>query len=100
MADLDTTNQGEIYYRESNDVGVLVRATADIQLAFPTTASDFDAESVFIVTWHGVEGRSIDRSVSSSETRSIGKKQLAYCVVFVLLWQETFKVIRCRRLCS
>ena len=64
MSDLDTSRQGEIYFRESNDVGALIRATTDIRLAFPTAAADFDAESVFIVTWHGVEGRSIDGSVS------------------------------------
>jgi len=63
MSDLDTSRQGEIYFRESNDVGVLIRATSDIRLAFPNAAADFDAESAFIVTWHGVEGRSIDGSV-------------------------------------
>ena len=64
MSDLDTSRQGEIYYRESNDLGILIRATSDIRHAFPNAASDFDAESAFIVTWNGVEGRSIDGSVS------------------------------------
>ena len=79
MSDLDTSSQGEIYFRESSNEKVLIRATADVRHAFPTVAADFDAESAFIVTWHGVEGRSIDRSVST--------------IIFMLTFREVNKLL-------
>lgn len=49
--DLDSTNGGNVYYKEHNDSDTLRIATDDIRRAFEETAADFEAKTVFVVTW-------------------------------------------------
>nr|CAB3264326.1 nidogen-2-like [Phallusia mammillata] len=64
MADLDTTNRGEVFFYEHHDEETLSRATSDVRRAFGG-ATDFEAESAFVVTWKDVEGESLDNQVAS-----------------------------------
>jgi len=63
MTDLDTTEVGEIYYREHTDNDVTARATRDVRRAFGETDEVFEASSVFVITWHGVRGTSVEDEV-------------------------------------
>jgi len=58
MSSLDTSEQGHVTYRETNDAQVLNRASNDVRGAFATSQASFNATSVFIVTWKNVCGRS------------------------------------------
>ena len=73
MSSLDTSEQGHVTYRETNDAQVLNRASNDVRGAFATSQASFNATSVFIVTWKNVCGRSAGGEVScvhSSVTNS------------------------------
>ncbi|XP_050299870.1 nidogen [Anthonomus grandis grandis] len=52
-SNVDTTGAGTISYFETQDPGLLNRATEDIHESF-IEAADFRAKSLFIVTWNGV----------------------------------------------
>lgn len=47
---IDTTNSGAIYYRETNDTRALVKAEESVLSNFPEYY-DFKPRSVFIATW-------------------------------------------------
>ncbi|KAL5014539.1 hypothetical protein ScPMuIL_008809 [Solemya velum] len=51
--DVDTSNGGTIWYRESTDHNVLYKATADVRRYFPNQIR-FSAAWVFIATWDNV----------------------------------------------
>ncbi|XP_014677741.1 PREDICTED: nidogen-2-like [Priapulus caudatus] len=52
-ADIDTTVNGQIYYRESQEPADLQKATSDVRKHFNAFA-DFEATSVCVVTWDRV----------------------------------------------
>lgn len=52
-ADVDTTGTGRIFYRESQDVSDLQRASSDIRNHF-AGFPEFEASSIFVVTWENV----------------------------------------------
>jgi len=49
-ADVDTTNAGQVWYRQSTDQTLLDRANTQIRNAFPVE-SIFNATNLFIATW-------------------------------------------------
>ncbi|KAG8545440.1 hypothetical protein GDO81_020868, partial [Engystomops pustulosus] len=51
-ADADNRRGGNIYYRQSQDTGLLARATSDIRNY--TQDQNFQAQWVFVATWHRV----------------------------------------------
>ncbi|XP_078491511.1 nidogen-2-like [Ciona intestinalis] len=71
MANLDTTHVGAVYYQEHMSSDILSRATADVRRAFPVAAATFTAESVFVVTWNQVEGRSLEGDVATFTFQAI-----------------------------
>uniref|UniRef100_H2XLM3 Nidogen-1 n=1 Tax=Ciona intestinalis TaxID=7719 RepID=H2XLM3_CIOIN len=71
MANLDTTHVGAVYYQEHMSSDILSRATADVRRAFPVAAATFTAESVFVVTWYQVEGRSLEGDVATFTFQAI-----------------------------
>jgi len=52
-ADVDTTEIGQIYYRQTNKSALLARATSEIQRAF-TTSENLNVTNLLIVTWDTV----------------------------------------------
>ncbi|XP_046389156.1 nidogen-like isoform X2 [Ischnura elegans] len=52
-SDVDTRGAGTIFYRETQDEALLSRATGLVREYF-SSASSFEAKSVFIATWKGV----------------------------------------------
>jgi len=52
-ADVDTTNGGNVSYRESTDIVLLQRATGDVRRAF-IAQHKFTATWIFIATWERV----------------------------------------------
>ncbi|XP_013417624.1 sushi, nidogen and EGF-like domain-containing protein 1 [Lingula anatina] len=52
-ADVDTRNWGQIYFRETQDPALLLRASKEIQDIF-LTHMDFTARSLYITTWYDV----------------------------------------------
>ncbi|XP_071534542.1 nidogen [Panulirus ornatus] len=52
-SDVDTRKAGTIWYRETSDPGTVSRATFDLKQHF-SSATDFNPQGVFIVTWDGV----------------------------------------------
>ena len=51
--DVDTTNGGDILYRQSNDPGLLLQASTEIRSVFPQQGM-FNATWMFITTWENV----------------------------------------------
>jgi hypothetical protein len=54
-ADVDTSNGGVIYYRETQDIGIRTRASEEIEKYF-VRQSRFSAKWVMVVTWLDVAG--------------------------------------------
>ena len=52
-ADVDTTEAGEIFYRESYDPSLLTRASKEIQMALSLNGS-IEIKHLLIVTWNAV----------------------------------------------
>ena len=52
-SDVDTTETGQIYYRQTNNSALLVRATNEIQRAFPMS-QNVNIINLLIVTWDAV----------------------------------------------
>ena len=86
MADLDTTSQGHITYRESQDSKVLDKANSDIQRAFPEAAKDFEGASVLIATWKNVKGFSLEGEVRVKTNLLKRHKRPAHLRSFKPLW--------------
>lgn len=53
-ANVDTTRIGNVFYKETDDVLLLTKATADVQRYFPSAAGWFQATSLFTSTWSKV----------------------------------------------
>ena len=53
LSDVDTTNGGEIWFRESKDLALLRRAATEIQTVFPQQRR-FNATWIFVTTWNNV----------------------------------------------
>lgn len=53
-ADVDTTNGGNVFYRESKNLEILQRATNDVKTYFSRDFTSFQASWVFIATWSDV----------------------------------------------
>jgi hypothetical protein len=53
-ADVDTTNGGNVYYRETTDSSLLEKAKQEVIRAFPGTSNNLSLEWLFIVTWDNV----------------------------------------------
>lgn len=64
MSDLDTELSGDIFFREHKDNATIARANTDVREAFIETAGDFNAGSVFVVTWDKVQSASREDGVS------------------------------------
>lgn len=52
-ADVDTRTVGDIWYRETNNIPLLGRASSDVRTTFPQQ-STFNASWMFITTWDRV----------------------------------------------
>ena len=52
-ADVDTRRTGNIYYRQTTDPSLLVRANREISAAFPMNG-DVAIQNLLIATWHRV----------------------------------------------
>lgn len=58
--DVDTRNGGDIWFRETHDLGLLRRASTEIQAVFPEQL-EFNATWIFIATWSNVAFYGADR---------------------------------------
>ena len=52
-ADVDTRRAGQIFYRQTTNASLLVRATNQIRAAFPAS-QDVTIQSLLIATWSNV----------------------------------------------
>lgn len=52
-ADVDTAGIGQVYYRQTDNSTLLVRATNEIKAAFPTSQNVY-VTSLLIATWDSV----------------------------------------------
>ncbi|XP_065209284.1 nidogen [Planococcus citri] len=53
-ANTDIRVSGSVFYRETNDVSLLSRASQEIRQFFPNSGARFQATSLFIATWYRV----------------------------------------------
>ena len=71
-ADVDTTKGGNIYYRESQDLSILTRASAEVR-KYDVSQRRFSAKWVLIATWLKVAhyGGSSDPNVNNFYTLNL-----------------------------
>lgn len=79
-ADVDNRRAGQVFYRESKDPSVLLRATADVRRHF-SGFPEFTATWILISTWHKV---TFFGGSDITPVRILNLSKCIYCVSTVL----------------
>jgi len=59
LADVDTRRSGQIFYRQTTDADLLIRATSEIRTAIPSS-DNVTIKALLIVTWDAVGYNSLN----------------------------------------